>query len=170
MKLMKILTFVAVALLLTSSAMAQKFGFVDSERIQNNYKEWVRAQDQFNTELQAWEDQASEMEKDLRDMVNEYDKQKLILSAEKKAEREAAITAKQQALQAFTRQVSGPGGQAEQRMQELVKPLYERIQAAIEQIAIEGNYDFIFNSEGLAYARQELDVTDKVLEILESGE
>jgi len=170
MKLIKILSFLAVVLFFTSGAMAQKFGFIDSDRIQQNYKEWVRAQEQFDTELQAWESEAAQMEKDLREMISDYEKQKLILSAEKKSEREATITAKQQALQAFTRQISGPGGQAERRMQELVKPLYERIQAAIEQIAIEGNYEFIFNSEGLAYAKEELDVTDKVLEILESGE
>lgn len=170
----KLLKFGIVAVLLAlvgaGPAVAQKLGYIDSERIQTNYKEWSTAQTQFNTEMKAWEDEAAKMDQELKDLIAEYDKQRLILSAEKKAEREAAINAKQEALASFTKEISAPGGKAEQRMQALSKPLYEKIQAAIEQVAIEGNYDFIFNSAGLAYAKKDLDVTDKVIEKLESGE
>jgi len=159
-----------MVLLFGGTAMAQKAAFIDSERIQAEYKEWAKAQEQFNTEFQAWEQEATVMETDLKQLMDEYDKQKLILSADKKTEREAAISAKEQALASFTREISGPGGKAERRMNELVKPLYEKITAAIERVAIEQNYDFVFNSAGLAYAKKELDITDKVIEVLEKGE
>lgn len=161
---------IGLTALLSGAAMAQKSAFIDSEKIQANYKEWVTAQEQFNTEFKAWEEEAAQMETDLRTMIDEYEKQKLILSADKKLEREAAIGAKDQALASFTREISSPGGRAERRMNELVKPLYEKITAAIEKVAIEEDYDFVFNSAGLAYAKKELDITDKVIEILESGE
>lgn len=156
--------------LLCGSVSAQKNAFIDSEKIQQNYKEWVKAQEQFNTELQEWENEASLMEQELRTLLDEYERQKLILSADKKAEREMAITAKEKALAIFTRDISAPGGRAERRQMELVKPLYEKITAAIEKIAIEDGYDFVFNSNGLAYAKKDLDITDKVLEELESDE
>ena len=159
-----------LALVCAGPAVAQKMGYIDSEKIQANYKEWSTAQTQFNTEMKAWEDEAAKMDQELKDLIAEYDKQRLILSAEKKAEREAAINAKQEALGSFTKEISAPGGKAEQRMQALSKPLYEKIQAAIEKVAIESNYDFNFNSAGLAYAKKDLDVTDKVIEKLESGE
>lgn len=161
---------VVLAVFCVGSAAAQKMGYIDSEKIQANYKEWGTAQTQFNSEMKAWEDEAAKMDQELKDMIAEYDKQRLILSAEKKAEREAAINAKQDALASFTKEISAPGGKAEQRMQALSKPLYEKIQAAIEKVAIEGNYDFIFNSAGLAYAKKDLDVTDKVIDKLESGQ
>jgi outer membrane protein len=159
---------IAVGMLLGGTAAAQKFAFVDSEKIKQNYKEWKKAEETFDTEFSAWEEEAAEMETELRQLIQDYEKQKLILSAEKKLEREAAIGAKEEALNTFTREISAPGGKAERRMNELVRPLYERIQAAIEKVAIEENYDFIFNSAGLAYAKKELDITDKVIEILES--
>ncbi len=159
---------IAITLLLGGTAAAQKFAFVDSEKIKQNYAEWQKAEETFNTEFSAWEEEAAKMETELRQMMQDYEKQRLILSAEKKLEREAAISAKEEALNSFTREISAPGGKAERRMNELVKPLYERIQAAIEKVAIEENFDFIFNSAGLAYARKELDITDKVIEILES--
>lgn len=165
----RILTAALIMMITGGAALAQKSAFIDSDKIQNSYKEWAKAQEQFNTEMKAWEDEAAKINTDLQTMLEEYEKQKLILSADKKAEKEAAISAKEQALQSYTRDISGPGGRAERRMQELVKPLYEKIQAAIEKVAIAENYDFVFNSAGLAYARKELDVTDKVLEMLESG-
>jgi outer membrane protein len=161
---------IVMAVLLTGAAAAQRFAYVDSERVIKNYKDWATAEQQFNTEYKAWEEEAARMETELQTMFDEYEKQKLILSADKKLEREAAISAKEQALNAFTRDISSPGGKAEKRMAELTKPLYEKITAAIEKVAIQENYDFVFNSVGLAYAKKELEITDKVIEVLESGE
>ena len=163
-----VLLLMTAICLLSGAAAAQKIGFIDSEKIKVSYPEWGKAEEKFQTEMNAWETEAARMEQDLREAYNEYDKQKLVLSAEKKAEKEAAISAKEQALASFTKEISGPGGRAEQRMNELVKPLMEKIQAAIEKLAIDENYDMVFNSAGLAYAREELDVTDRVIEILES--
>jgi outer membrane protein len=151
-----------------SSALAQigKFGYVDSERIFAEYDEWVKAQEEFNTQYKAWDDEAKEMQKALEDLTDEYEKQKLILSDEKKKEREAQISTKREALDVFTREIFGPSGKAERKNNELVKPLLDKINAAIEKLATEGNYDFIFTSAGLAYAKKDYDVTDKVIEIL----
>jgi outer membrane protein len=174
MKTSKIYTLIGILVLLMvagigSSAMAQigKFGYVDSDRIFAEYKDWAKAQEEFNTEYKAWDDEAKQMQKDLEDMQAEYDKQKLILSEEKKKEREAAIKAKQSALDAFTKEVFGPEGSAERKNATLVKPLLEKINNAIERVATEENYDFIFNSAGLAYAKKDYDITDKILQILE---
>ncbi|MEE9442090.1 MAG: OmpH family outer membrane protein [candidate division Zixibacteria bacterium] len=158
------------ALMFGGNAIAQKLAFVDSERIFMSYTEWVRAQEQFAADMKEWDDEAAQMQTELQDMYTEYEKQKLILSADKKAEREAAIVAKEQLLQAFTRDVSAPGGRAERRQNELAQPLLEKITASIEKVAIEENIDFVFNSGGLSYGKKELDITDKVLEILEEGE
>ncbi len=159
---------VVMILVLGGTAAAQRLAFVDSESIKNNYTEWRKAEETFNAEFKAWEDEAAKMDTDLRQMIQDYEKQKLILSAEKKLEREAAISAKEQALGSFTREISAPGGKAERRMNELVQPLLDKIQAAIEKVAIEENYDYVFNSTGLAYAKKEHDITEKVIEILES--
>lgn len=155
-------------LALSGSAQMGRFGYVDSDKIFLDYKEWNRAQEEFNNAYKAWDDEAKEMQQNLEEMINEFDKQKLILSEDKKKEREAAIDAKRQALDAFTREIFGPGGAAERKNNTLVKPLLDKINAAIEKIATEENYDFIFNSTGLAYAKKEYDITDKILEVLES--
>jgi len=156
-------------MLFSSNGFSQvmKNGYIDSDKIFAQYTEWSKAQEEFNTDYKAWDDQAKEMQTQYEEMLEEYNRQKLILSDEKKKEREAAIEAKKRALDAFTGQVFGPGGEAERRNNALIQPLLEKINAAIEQVATDGNYDFIFNSAGLAYAKKDYDITEKVLDILE---
>jgi outer membrane protein len=151
----------------TAAAQVMKVGYIDSDRIFTEYSEWSKAQEEFNTDYKAWDEEAQQMQTELEDMMAEYEKQRLILSDAKKKEREAAIEAKRQALDAYTKRVFGPNGEAEKRNNALIKPLLEKINTAIEQLATEENYDFIFNSSGLAYAKKEYDITDKILDILE---
>jgi outer membrane protein len=154
---------------LTSLGSAQtiKAGYVDSDKIFAEFSEWAKADEEFQTEYRAWDEQAQDLQNELQDLQDEYERQRLILSDEKKKEREAAIEAKRQALDAYTNRIFGPGGEAEKKQAALVKPLLDKINSAIEQVATEGNYDFIFTAGGLAYGKKEYDITDKVLEILE---
>ena len=152
------------------SAQGLKIGYVRDERIQQEFKPWAKAQEQFNADAKAWEDEALAKQQELEELLTEYDKQKLILSDDKKREREAAINAKKDALDAFTRQIYGPNGQAERRQSKLLEPLLESVNRAIEAIAIEGNYDIVFTLQsGLAYIKEEFDVTDKVIKYLEDN-
>lgn len=153
----------------TASAQGMKIGFVRDDVIKDNYKAWQRAQEEWETEQKAWEDEANTKQQELQDMMTEYDKQKLILSEDKRREREAAIRTKQESLDAYTRQIYGPNGTAERTQQQLIVPLLERVTKAIELVAIEGNYDVVFTMQsGLGYIKETYDLTDKVLEKLET--
>ena len=164
---------VAVVLLAAASGSAQglKIGFINDEDVKQSYKDWQRAQDQWEIEQNAWDEEAQRMQNELQEMLDEYDKQKLILSDDKKKEREAAIRTKKDALDAFTRDVYQPGGKAERKQMELIQPLLENLNKAIEQVAIEENYDVIFTlNSGLGYIKDTYDITQKVLDKLESIE
>jgi outer membrane protein len=166
--LLPVLTAFLFFALGTIPAAAQygKFGYVDSDKIFKEYKEIIKAQEEFETEYRAWDEEAKDMQEELEELILEFEKQKLILSEDKKKEREAAIEAKRQALDAYTREIFGPQGAAERKNAALMQPILDKINEAINQIATEGNYDFIFNSAALAYAKPEYDITDKILELL----
>jgi outer membrane protein len=160
-----------VALTGSSQAQGVKIGFINDELIKESYPEWARAQDQMNIEMKAWDDEAVAKQTELEELIEEYDKQKLILSEEKKLEREAAIRAKRDALDAYTRQIYGPGGSAERKQMELISPLLDRVNNAIQLVAEENNYDVVFTLQsGLGYIKPTYDLTDKVLEQLEKLE
>lgn len=164
-----------IPLLMTAGDKAQaqtmKIGYIDDEKIKQTYPEWVRAQEQMNVEMKAWDDEAAAKQTELETLTQDYEKQKLILSEEKKKEREAAIRAKRDALDAYTRQIYGPGGSAENKQMELIKPLLEKVNSAIQLVAEEGGYDVVFTLQsGLGYIKKTYDITDKVLEKLEKIE
>ena len=153
------------------SAQVMKIGFVKDEVIKQGYTAWQKAQKDWELESKAWDDEAVEKQTELQELIDEYERQKLILSEEKKAEKEAAIRAKQEGLDAFTRQIYGPNGTAERKHGQLIGPLLENVTKAIEAVAIEGNYDVIFTLQsGLGYIKESFDMTDKVLEYLEELE
>jgi outer membrane protein len=163
------LSAIAFSLLTDSiSAQATKIGFVRDELIKKSYPAWVKAEEQWRAETKAWEDEALAKQDELQLLKDEFEKQKLILSDEKKREKEAAISTKEEALDAFTRQIYGPNGTAERKHGQLLDPLLESISKAIEAVAIEGGYDVIFTLQsGLGYIKEEFDVTDKIIKHLE---
>lgn len=154
-----------------ASAQGIKIGFVKDDLIKQKYSAWQRAQEQWDLESKAWEDEALAKQTEIEDLMAQYEKQKLILSDEKRKEKETTIRVKQEALDAYTRQVYGPGGTAEQKHNSLLEPLLQKATEAIEAVALEGDYDVIFTLQsGLGYIKDSYDVTDKVLEYLEKQE
>lgn len=152
------------------NAQGLKIGFVKDERIFQEYSSWRKAQEQWELERKAWDEEAQAKQEELLELEEEYEKQKLILSEEKKKEREAAINAKRDALDAYTRQVFGPDGTAERKYSGLMQPVLVSIQKAIEAVAIEENYDVIFTMQAIGYIKEDYDITDKVLKYLEEYE
>jgi len=162
-----VMVIAAVFFAPTASSQGAKIGFVKDQDIKLRYKGWLRAQEQWEILRTAWEDEAFAKKSELQELLTEYEKQKLILSEAKRKEREAAINTKNEALDAYTRQVFSPGGTAERKYEELVSPLMQNITDAIKNVALEENYDVIFTMNGIGYIRENLDVTEKVLDALE---
>ena len=171
-----LLTFLLVAFVFSllpqlASAQAVKLAFVKDELIKQEYKAWQRAQETWEIDNKAWEDEAMAQQADLESLIEEYEKQQLILGEAKKREKEAAINAKRDALDLYTKEIYGPGGKAERQHATLITPLLENISKAIETVAIEENYDVVFTLQsGLGYIKESLDITDKVLTKLDEIE
>lgn len=154
-----------------SQAQAVKMGFINDELIKTSYPEWARAQEQMDVEIKAWDNEATEKQTELQTLIEEYEKLKLMLNPDKKLDREAAIRVKREALDAFTRTVYGPGGSAERKQMELIQPLLDRVNTAIQVVAEEGNYDVVFTLQsGLGYIKPSYDLTEQVLTQLEKLE
>ncbi|MCD6162658.1 MAG: OmpH family outer membrane protein [candidate division Zixibacteria bacterium] len=153
--------------LMTCVVMADdvKIGYVDSQRIFAEYQEYQDAQIKFDKDLESWNTQGDQMKRDIEELKSEIEGQSLILSAEKKKEKENMLLAKQDTLNQFLNATFGPDGKAERRMAELSKPVHDKIISIIERIAIENNYSIVFDvgTVNIAYAKKSLDITDDVL-------
>jgi outer membrane protein len=163
----------AVVMVVASTGFSQniKIGYYDEIKIASGYKAWVKANETFVIEQEAWEKEAVSKQQELDSLYKEYEKQRLILSDEKRKEREAALRAKRESYDAYTQQVFGNGGTAQRKEAELLKPISEAVNKAVEAVALEEGYDIIFTLRGgIGYIRPSLDVTSKVLAKLDKLE
>jgi outer membrane protein len=145
-----------------------KIGYINSEKIFAEYEGTKEAQEKFNKEVAKWEQEATERQKEMRELKEQLEKQSLLLSSERKKEIEDKLQAKMVEYQKFLQEKFGQKGEALQKNEVLTKPIVEKINKILEQIAKTENYDFIFDARvgGLVYAKPGYDLTERVLAAL----
>lgn len=158
----------SLLLLFSQEVFAQKIGYVDSDRLKNEYKPFGEAKDQLNNEVADWQRKADSLSRSIKVLEDSLAKVGLILSSEKKKEREDEIGKVKKEYQQFLAETFGVGGKVERRNSELSKPILDKVNAAIAEVALENNFDLILDTVtgSVAYGRKSLDVTDRVLEKL----
>jgi outer membrane protein len=159
----------AALLLWSGTALAQevKLAFVDFQRIQVEYADFQAAQTEFDKDVEEWKQELATLEEEIIQSESEYEKQKLLLSEEKRAERESGIASKKLEYQQLSTSILGPGGRADARQKALLEGILKKVNDALALVASKENYSVIFEKAALAYAQEKLDVTDKVLQELE---
>jgi outer membrane protein len=104
----------------------------------------------------------------MRELKEKLEKQSLLLSDKRKKELQDELQEKWIEYQEFLQKKFGQQGEALQKNEELTQPIIEKINAILEKIAKNENYDFIFDTRvgGLVYAKRAYDLTDRVIEFL----
>ena len=168
---MKKWLFLSLFLLFSQVAFAQKIGYVDSDRLKNEYKPFLEAKDQLNKEVADWQRKADSLARGIKVLEDSLARVGLILSPEKKKEREEEITKVKKEYQQYLAETFGVGGKVEKRNSELSKPILDKVNAAIAEVALENNFDLILDTVtgSVAYGRKSLDTTDRVLEKLNAA-
>lgn len=161
----------SMALLLAVPAMAQKFAWVHSQRILSEYQEYVDAQNKLNTIRSGYETEYQKMVTEYQNLLNEIDSQSLLLSPEKKQEKQRQMQEKGMAIEKYKYDKLGPEGEFYKKSMELTKPIIDKINALIKKIGDEEGFDFIFDaaSGALLHAVPKYDITDRVIEELNKG-
>jgi outer membrane protein len=169
-KRFSVMLFFLAFLLIASSVFSQqiKIGYVDTNRLKMEYKEYADAKAKFDKQLAIWQDYADSLQQEIINMQEELNTQRMLLSEDKRREREQKILDKQLEYEEFARKILGADGEAAQREYELSKPLIDKINAAINLIALRDNYTLILDTAGgdILYAKDEMDITNKVLQAL----
>ncbi|HUU46752.1 MAG TPA: OmpH family outer membrane protein [Acidobacteriota bacterium] len=172
-----ILVVVLAGALGVPEAYAQsKIGWVDLDRILAEYDEFREAEALFQEDAAVWEADFDSVQEVYFQRLEEYQRQRLLLSDDTRREREQELaTMEREVFEVKARLES----EAERRKAELTTPILEKIQEVVEQVATDEDYDFILNAsqiymtpQGLQfspimYAKKKLDLTDRIFEELQ---
>lgn len=161
-----ILSFLAIL----AGLQAQDIAVIDSDRIFDNLGDVSDARELLQTEIEEWEAHADSLQDEI-DAIQADLEYTMVMSPERRREREALLEDKNQELQSFLSSTFGPGGLVESRNSQLVEPIVAAINEAVQEISIEEGYDLVLDTSGgmVVYVSNSLDITDMVLERLSTG-
>jgi outer membrane protein len=159
--IMKMAMLALVLVASTASIQAQKFGFVNSQEILGEMPEVKQAE----ANLEALQQQ---LQKRLQASIEQL--QADYLDIQQKIER-GELSPRQQEVEAQTlqeRQQKLAGeeqdmvNQIQSKREELLEPIYKRVNDAIAEVAKEKEYTFIFDQAVLLYYEEAMDVSTDV--------
>jgi outer membrane protein len=171
MRLTKALLPILLVLVTAPAAQGQanvKIGYIDSQAILDQDPAARQAQQQFEASLATYQAEVQQMGEELQTLIEQYEQQQAMLSAEAKSSREEEIRLKQGEYQ---QRISELEQQAGVRQAELVEPVMERITAVIEEIRAEGSFSMIFDvaAQRIISTDPALDLTSEVVRRLQAA-
>jgi outer membrane protein len=153
-----------VFLLLPAAVAAGTIAVLDSDRIFESLGGVADARELLETEIEGWNAHADSLQADI-DAISLDLERTLMMSPERRREREALLEQKESELQQFISSTFGPGGLAERRNEELVTPIVAEINEAVRELGTENDYDLVLDISGgaVVYAEESLDITALVI-------
>ncbi len=166
-KILLVIIFLSIG---AASSFAQlKIGYVDSDTIMDNLPDVLDARQKLDAFITEWQNELRQLEADWKTKYEDYEKRKLIMTEQTRADMETELIALEEQIAQFREKKFGASGELFQKQDELMKPVQNKIFNAIQEIAEEEELDFVFDRSGdimLLYAKEEYDLTARVLEKL----
>jgi outer membrane protein len=140
-----------------------RVGFVDATKILKRMPEAVDAESRLDQLVTGWNREVTDMEADLKRKRDDYERKKLIMTDAERNAIELDITDLKKRIDQYRQDKYGTNGDLYKQQAELMKPAYEKFNKALEDVALEGKYDFIFdrgsNDHSILYTNAKFDVS-----------
>ncbi len=162
----KLIISLALALVATVGAYAQKFALVDMDYILRNVPSYEMANEQLNQVSQRWEREVTELSKEAETMYKNYQSEMIFLTDDQKKSREEELVAKEKEVTDLRYKYFGPEGELFKKRQSLMKPIQEDVYNAVKAVCEEKGYQVIFDrasSQSIVFASPKIDVSNEVL-------
>jgi outer membrane protein len=167
---MKKLLIISILLITSSISFAQlKIGYIDSDAILDNLPDVQDARQKLDASIQEWQTELNKLEADWKAKYDDYEKRKLIMTDQTRAETEAALVQLETQIAQYREKKFGTNGELFLKQDELMKPVQNKIFVALKEIAEQDDYDFVFDRSGdimILFAKEQYDLTAQVLEKL----
>lgn len=166
---MKRFLFIAAAFLFAVQLNAQRIGFLDTEKILASIPEYNSAKSQLESLEKGYRTKVENEFAAIEKLYNAYQANKGTMSQVVRAQKENEIISKEEAAKKLQESYFGENGIMQKKSQELLSPIKERVQAAIERVAKSGGYMMIVDiasQSGVIYTNSQYDLSQEVIKVL----
>ena len=145
-----------------------RIGFIDSQRIFNEYKSAQEAQERFSREIQSWRTEADDRRRQVDELRNELKDQDPLLSESKKLEKESTLQKAVSDYDRFVQDFWGPNGKVQRLNDEITREVIGKVRDAVELLANREGYDLVLDAAdgNVIFGVKSLDLTQRVLDDL----
>ncbi|WP_418992375.1 OmpH family outer membrane protein [Alistipes sp.] len=166
---MKRLILIAALVLTAGVVSAQNYLIVNSEKIFKSIDAYNTAIASLDRMAEQYQAQVDARFQEVETLYNNYQNQKTTLSATARQTRENAILAKEREAAEYQESLFGKEGTLMKRRVELIKPIQDRVFAAIEAYAKAVGADAVLDSANnptLLYTNPRIERTQEVIDRL----
>jgi outer membrane protein len=171
-----LLTLVAAALLggvddaAAQASGAGRIAYINSREILRQTPGYAAAESTFSRELEGYRAEVVRLQQTLDSAATAFEQSSVMLSPSQRDARRQELQTQQQQLEERAQALQQ---QAATRERELLEPIRERINQAIDGVRADGSYALILDiaapNTGIVSADPALDLTDRVIERLRAG-
>lgn len=144
-----------------------KIAFVDSRLILQQTPGYIAADSQFTRELSSWRNEVKRLQASLDSAARAFEQSSVILSPSARDAKRQDLIQQQSTLETRAADLET---RAATRQRELLDPIEQRVNLAIEEVRASGNYAIIFDvgspGSGIVAADRSLDLTQVVIDEL----
>ena len=148
---------------------AQKIGYVDTDHILNSIPEYKAAQTEIDKLSVDWQKEIEAKYNEIDKLYKAYQADAILLTDDMKKKRENEIINKEKEVKELQKQRFGVDGELFKKLQELVKPLQDKVYSAVKTVAEKSGLAIILDKAGqvsILYANTKYDKSDDVLTYL----
>ena len=160
---------IIIFIFLSNILAAQKFGYVNSEFILTNMKEYKSAMGEIENLSKAWEKEISDMYIDIEKREIELKTEEILLTKEMYEDKRETLDEEWKKIREYQNKVFGFEGLYFLKKKELIQPIQDIIFESVEKVAKQNRLQIIFDKSSepvLLYTNPIHDYTDYVLEDL----
>ena len=158
-----------LAVLFSTSLLAQRYGVVDTDYILKNLPEYAQAKAQVDQLSTQWAGEVSASQSDLQSLKDALAAEQILLSPEKLEKREAAIVQKAEEVLALQQKYFGPEGMLFEKRTQLVQPIQDKVFGAVQALAQKRKLELVLDKSaqsGVLFVEKEKDYSEEVLNSL----
>lgn len=155
----------------TSSLHAQvvrglRIGYIDMEYILQNVPDYTEAKNALEQKAQAWKQEISTKTAIIDKLKESLKTERVLLTRELIEEREEEINFQENELRTYQQKRFGPSGDLMVQKAVLVKPIQDQVFTAVQDIAEQKRFDFVFDKSSdltIIFAAKQFDISDIVV-------
>lgn len=166
----KVLFLVAIISLMSFVSNAQgrgvRIGYIDTEYILQNIPEYQQATTQLEQKVQQWKSEIEQRLNTIDQKKKQLENESVLLTKELYEERLEDISYEETDVLDYQQKRFGPNGDLMIQKKQLMQPIQDQIFAAVQEIAGNKKYDFIFDKSAdvvMLYSADRFDISDLII-------